>query len=122
MQGLANNTYSGDTVVGAGSLLLAKSGNKICVPGNLTIGPGPAGPLTFARLIYSGEMGGTTVTVNGNGLFDLNGNNAILSQLNVNDGGQVWTGNGTLSLGGRVERERGVTERVGHARGLDDHR
>jgi fibronectin-binding autotransporter adhesin len=98
MQGSANNTYSGDTMVSAGSLLLAKSANKICVPGNLIIGPGPAGPVTFARLIYSGELGGTTVTVNGNSLFDLNGNNAILTQLTLNDGGSVWTGAGTLSL------------------------
>jgi fibronectin-binding autotransporter adhesin len=115
MSGGANNTYSGDTVISAGSLLLAKSANKICVPGNLIIGPGPAGPTTFARLIYSGEMGGTTVTVNGNSLFDLNGNNQILTQLTLRDGGTVWTGNGTLSLAD------GASVNVGSLNGFGSH-
>lgn len=102
--GGANNTYSGDTVVSAGALYLAKSPNRLSVPGNLVIGPGPAGPTTFARILQTGGLGGSTVTVNANSLFDLNGYNGILSQLNLNDGGSVQTGNGVLgfSSGGLV--------------------
>jgi autotransporter-associated beta strand protein len=98
MSGGANNTYSGDTLVSAGSLLLSKSANRVSVPGNLVIGPGPAGPVTYARLFQAGGLGGTTVTVNGNSLLDLNGNNAVLTQLTLNDGGYVQTGDGTLNL------------------------
>lgn len=96
--GGVNNTYSGDTVVSAGSLLLAKSANHICVPGNLVIGPGPAGPTTFARLFQTGAIGGTTVTVNANSLFDLNGYYQALTTLNLRDGGSVHTGVGLLDF------------------------
>ena len=98
MEGGANNTYSGDTVVSAGSLLLVKSANKISVPGNLIIGPGPAGPTTFARLFQPGGIGGTTVTVNANSLFDLNGYYQSLTTLNLRDGGSVHTGVGLLDF------------------------
>ena len=102
--GGGNNTYSGDTLVNNGALLLAKSPNVISVPGNLVIGPGPAGPATFARLYQTGGLGGMTATVNGNSLLDLNGYNAVLSQLTLNDGGSVQTEAGTLgfSSGGQV--------------------
>jgi len=115
LSGGAHNTYSGNTVISAGSLLLAKSANKISVPGNLIVGPGPAGPTTFARLYQSGGLGGTVMTINGNSLLDLNGNNVILTLLTLNDGGSVWTGNGTLSLAD------GSSVNVGSQNGLGSH-
>jgi fibronectin-binding autotransporter adhesin len=98
MGGGANNTYSGDTVVSAGSLLLARTANKISVPGNLVIGPGPASPTTFARLYQVGGLGGTTVSVSANSLFDLFGNYQSLTTLNLRDGGSVQTGTGLLDF------------------------
>jgi autotransporter-associated beta strand protein len=96
--GALNNTYSGDTVISAGSLLLARSANKVSVPGNLVVGPGPAGPTTFARLFQTGGIGGTTVAVNANSLFDLNGYYQALTTLNLRDGGSVHTGVGLLDF------------------------
>jgi len=96
--GSGHNTYANDTIVSAGIMNLGKSGNKISVPGNLIVGPAPSGPVALARLLQTGGMGGTTVTVNGNSLFDLNSHNAILTLLTLNDGGNVQTFGGTLSL------------------------
>lgn len=96
--GGANNTYSGDTIVSNGPLYLIKSANVISVPGNLIIGPGPAGPPTLARMFQTGGLGSGSVTVNANSLFDLNGYSVNLTQLNLNDGGSVTTGSGTLYL------------------------
>ena len=102
--GGADNTYTGDTVVGAGTLYLSKGIGHISVPGNLIIGPASAGPPALAQLYQSGVFGGSTVTVNGNSLLDLNGYNQTLATLNLNDGGSVQTGAGLLSFpsGGAV--------------------
>jgi autotransporter-associated beta strand protein len=98
LSGSSDNTYTSNTVVSAGILYLSKSPNRISVPGNLIIGPAPAGPQAVARLLQTGGMGGSSVTVNGNSLFDLNGYGAILRQVILNDGGSVQTFAGTLSL------------------------
>ena len=96
--GAGNNTYSGDTIVGGGTLYLSKNQGVIAVPGNLIVGPGTSGPAT-ARFNRSGIMNASaTITVNANSLLDLNGNNQTLPRLNLNDGGDVQTGSGTLSF------------------------
>jgi autotransporter-associated beta strand protein len=102
-------------LVNNGGLLLAKNPNVVSVPGNLVIGPGPAGPATFARLYQTGGLGGTTGTVNGNSLLDLNGFNAVFTQLNLNDGGSVQTGSGSLALaGGSVVAVGSLSSRGSH--------
>lgn len=96
--GSANSTYAGDTIVSAGTLYLGKNPNVLAVPGNLVIGPSTT-PVA-AVLNQFGNLGGTVVTVNANGLFNLNGNNQVVTQLTLNDGGAVQTGAGTLGLAG----------------------
>jgi autotransporter-associated beta strand protein len=97
------NTYSGDTVVLAGQLLLETFGG-IAVPNNLVIGPGPAGSPATVLFLHGSAMGGNTVTVNANSVLNLNGNSLSVSQLNLNDGGSALTGSGTLAFnfGGQV--------------------
>ena len=96
--GAGNNAYSGDTIVLAGNLNLAKDPNVVAVPHDLVVGPAAALSPATARIYQNGGLGGTTVTVNANSLFDLNGYNVILTQLTLNDGGNVNTRAGTLSL------------------------
>jgi autotransporter-associated beta strand protein len=67
------------------------------VPNNLIIGPSTTGS-ALVRLFQVGGIGGDTVTVNANSLFDLNGYNQRLTHLNLRDGGNVQTGAGTLSF------------------------
>jgi autotransporter-associated beta strand protein len=57
-----------------------------------------------AHLFQVGGLGGPTVTVNANSLFDLNGYYQSLTTLNLRDGGRVTTGVGLLDfpLGGAV--------------------
>lgn len=97
--GAGNNTYSGGTIVAEGPLYLSKSQNVIAAPGLLTIGPGTVSLPATATWVYTGMMAyGGAVTVNGNSLLLLNGNNQALGQLTLNDGGRVVTGAGVLSF------------------------
>ena len=103
--GVGNNSFSGGTFVTAGSLHLSKNQNVLSVPGLLVVGPATAASPAIARFSRTGTMPAAgTVTVNAHSLLDLNGNNQLLSQLNLNDGGSVQTGGGTLSFaaGGSV--------------------
>lgn len=99
LSGAANNTYAGDTIVTAGTLFVSKNAGRIAVPGNLTLGPASPGAAAVARFLQSEGIGGLTVTVNANSLLDLNGFGLTLTRLNLNDGGDVQTGAGTLRFG-----------------------
>ena len=96
--GASANTYSSSTVISNGTVNLNKSGSVVAVPGNLVIGPASS----FATAVAFGpsEIGGGTVTVDANSMLNLNGFNQTVDQLNLNDGGSVQTGVGTLAFSG----------------------
>jgi autotransporter-associated beta strand protein len=96
--GAGANAYSGDTLVKAGALNVAKNPNVIAVPHNLVIGPAFASSPAVAHLYQTGGLGGTNVSVNANSLFDLNGYYQALATLNLRDGGNVQTGVGLLDF------------------------
>ncbi len=96
--GSSANTYSGNTIVSNGILNLAKSAFVVAVPTNLVIGPAPSGSSAAAILYGSGAIGGDTVTVNANSILNLNGNNQVITRLNLNDGGSAQTGAGSMSF------------------------
>jgi autotransporter-associated beta strand protein len=95
------NTYTGDTIIQSGTLELRKPNDTLAVPGNLVIGPANAtAPATVRTFQNGGLNANATVTVNANSLLDLNGYNQSVGRLNLNDGGDVQTGAGTLSFPG----------------------
>ena len=95
----AANTYSGGTMVSAGTLQLFKSPNIVAARDSLTIGPATASSPATVRYFNNGMMTpGGIATVNINALLDLNGYSQTLSQLNLNDGGDAQTGTGTLGI------------------------
>jgi len=91
------NTYSGATVVKEGTLELNKA-NVVSVPGSLIIGPASVSSPAVLRFNQAGGLATTTPTVNANSLLDLNNYDYTVTQLYLNDGGDVQTGGGTLYL------------------------
>jgi autotransporter-associated beta strand protein len=94
----AANTYTGDTLVHEGTLVLFKPAFIQAVPGNLVIGSGGffATPAT-ARHFSPDQIWGS-VTVNAGSLLDVNGYEEYLLTLALNGGGDAQTGGGLLTL------------------------
>src|SRR5262249_38994250 len=109
--GNAPNTYSGDTLVKRGLLLLGKPNGTLAVPGHLFIGSGEFNSIATVEH-WSGFNVGGSVTVNRGGLWDLNGfsetfdNNALQGRvpLTLTNGGSVQSGVGVvfIPVGGDV--------------------
>lgn len=99
--GTGANTYVGDTYVNEGTLELDKGtiGGVLAVPGRLIIGDGVGGEhADVARHRKNNQV--NTVTVNGSGLWDLDTHEEEVSDLDLNDGGDVTTAaTGLLRLG-----------------------
>ncbi len=105
--GGAANTYTGDTIVDEGILVLSKGTGITTVPGHLVIGGGGGLFGTSATVRHFAGftiLGG--VTLNRGGLWDLNGFSESFSApalqgrpaLTLNVGSDVQTGVGTLTL------------------------
>jgi autotransporter-associated beta strand protein len=90
LDGGASNTYSGLTKVNVGELDLAKTATFDAIAGNLTIGDGIGSVNTATvKLIASDQIKNTSdVTINSDGLFNLNGNSETINAL---------SGNGTIT-------------------------
>jgi len=95
------NTYSGATLVNAGTLLLTKTlSNSSVVAGTLTIGDGSGGASSaVVRLATNSQLGATPdIIINADGLFDLNSiTEGVGNSLTLNDG-EIQTGTSTLAL------------------------
>ena len=96
------NFYSGTTRVNAGTLELNDNGVNLSFGGNLIIGDGTGAGSPVVRLIQSSEIpDGASVTVNLNGLLDLNNLSEVIGSLTLS-GGEVASGSATLTLNGNV--------------------
>ena len=97
----AHNSYSGTTFVHAGTLELDKGtiGGVVAVPGLLVIGDGAGGEAAdVVRHRKDNQV--NRVTVNGSGFWNLGGFDEEVSELTLNNGGDVLTtSTGRLRLG-----------------------
>lgn len=92
------NTFTGDTTVVDGSLILSKADHVNAIGGNLIVGiPNPTIP-AFAQYASGNQISDTaSVTVEITHTLDLNGFSDAIGSLTLN-GGSVTTGSGTLTL------------------------
>jgi autotransporter-associated beta strand protein len=99
LAGTANNTFTGDTLVDAGTLQLDKSDFLQAVPGNLVIGGnGPRGATPAIVRHFSHDQIWANITVNAGSLLDVNGYEEYVPALTLNEGGDVQTGAGLLTV------------------------
>jgi autotransporter-associated beta strand protein len=97
------NSYSGSTLVNAGTVQLDKPDFIQAVPGNLVIGGvGVRGTTSAIVRHFSQDQIWASVTVNAGSLLDLNGHDEYLLTLTLNGGGDVQTGTGLLTLIGNT--------------------
>jgi autotransporter-associated beta strand protein len=105
LSGPAANTYTGLTSVNNGELDLAKTATFNAVPGNLTIGDDVGGANSaIVKLINADQIADTSdVTINSDGVFNLNGKTETIDALNGVAGSSVTLGSGTLTVGANNE-------------------
>ncbi len=100
--GSASNAYSGLTTVANGTLQLDDSGTASGIPGNVTVGQGVFSPdSAVLQLLANNQLLlSTVVTVNSDGLLDVNNHTQEIGSLVITDGtAQTGTGaTGTLTL------------------------
>ena len=111
LSGTTSNNYKGVTTVGDGKLFLNKSNGQIAVSGPLVVGDSTgAADSAEARWVGAGNQLGllpgdsTTlvpITVNQDGLLNLNGFNNSITTLTM-QGGDATTGTGTLTANGTI--------------------
>jgi autotransporter-associated beta strand protein len=108
--GTSGNTYTGDTIVQTGTLATAHS-IGVGIPASVTIGTGTGGPSSATlRLDQSSELSSTaSVTVQQDGLFNLNSFTQTVGALTVH-GGAVAIGGGNLTAGGTVAMTGGTID------------
>jgi autotransporter-associated beta strand protein len=97
LSGSAANSFTGATVVNAGTLLLSKTSGP-ALSGSLIVGDGSGSDLV--QWTSAGELAaGAAVTVNASGTLDINGNTDTVAVLMLSGGG-VQTETGSLTLTG----------------------
>src|SRR6185295_18482403 len=101
--GSSANIYNGSMTVEEGLLELNKPAGFVAITGPLTIGDGTgADGSAIVRLLGPTAVSASSaVTIEADGLLDLNGNSNAIGSLTL-AGGDVTTGLGTLTLGGDV--------------------
>ena len=97
LSGGASNTYTGPTTVNQGTLILAKPGSVLAPA--ITIGG--AGSSATVQLNAPFQLYGAAITINTDGVLNLNNFNEGVGALSIS-GGSIVTGSGLLYLSGGV--------------------
>jgi autotransporter-associated beta strand protein len=102
--GANNNTYSGVTSVSDGTLQLNKPAGFTAIAGDLTAGDGTSPGPDLVQLLASNQLASTSnLTVNSDGVFDLNGQTQAIAKLTMTGGNIKLTGGASqLTLGSTV--------------------
>jgi autotransporter-associated beta strand protein len=101
--GTAPNTYTGATLVNDGTLQLAKPSGVAAVPGSLTVGDGNVPGPDVVQLEADNQLAGSSaVTVNSDGVLDLNGHQQTIGSLTMTGGKVTLESGSLLTLGGDV--------------------
>jgi autotransporter-associated beta strand protein len=106
LSGVASNTYTGLTTVNVGEMDLGKTAALNAIAGNLTIGDGTGAANTaIVKLINADQIANTSdVTMNSDGVFNLNGKNETIDALNsASSTALISLGAGTLTVGANNE-------------------
>jgi autotransporter-associated beta strand protein len=102
LAGATANSYSGSTVVNAGTLTLAKTAAVAAVVGPLVLGDGAGGINSdLVTVTTSNSQITGNVTVNPSGQLNMNALTATIGALILNAGSE--TGTAVLTLGGNVQ-------------------
>ncbi len=101
LSGASANTYSGDTTVSAGTLVLGKSAGVTAVSGNITVGSGSGSAnLTLSSSDQIADSSRVTLSSGGTPVFNLANNHETLGSLSSsNPASSVSLGSATLSTG-----------------------
>jgi autotransporter-associated beta strand protein len=93
LTGAASNTYTGGTSVQAGTVTLNQTAG-VSIPGNVTVGTGAgaSGSATLRELQSSDLVSTASVTVDSDGVLDLNGHTDAIGGLTVNGGSVLLAG------------------------------
>jgi autotransporter-associated beta strand protein len=120
-QGVNPNTYGGPTRVLDGTLRLDHAPGVAAVPGDLVVGDG-VGDRGSARVVLFDDQqvpAARTVTVNDDGVFDLNGHAETVANLVLTAGptvvlspGMVETGAGALTVTGAITQNAAAAPAV----------
>ncbi len=89
LTGAISNTYGGTTDVTDGLVELTMTGGAVAIPGPLVVGDSTSNLAPIVQLEGDNQIawtGNQPVTINADGLLDLNGHTQTLAQLNIVDG------------------------------------
>ena len=126
LSGGSGNTFTGSTIVNAGTLRLSKAlillpgpiiSPRIAIPGDLVIGSGTGGLIgDIVVLNYNNQIADTSdVTLFGSGELALSGNSDTIASLTMTAGHLLTQDGltvGTLTLGGNVQINSGTSSSV----------